>query len=129
MTKQEFIERTGMNVSDEQYGHIENIYYNAEQLDKDVFCADYKRHHESIIIDTLNENCEELHQKYNHIREEKSEMVDFLIEQAEKWSASDLRKKAIDMIGAEAYIAAKIKKGFDLWQADKDLIVELLTNK
>lgn len=53
-------------------------------------------------------------------------MADFLIEQAEKWSASDLREKAIRMIGEREYLRWKIERGFNLWEADKVLLVELL---
>ena len=39
-------------------------------------------------------------------------MADFLIEQAEKWSASDLREKAIRMIGEREYLRRKIDSTF-----------------
>ena len=58
--------------------------------------------------------------------EEKKCMADFLIEQAEKWSASDLREKAIRMIGEREYLRRKIERGFNLWEVDKVLLVELL---
>lgn len=53
-------------------------------------------------------------------------MIDFLIEQAEKWSASDLREKAIDLVGEKEYIRRKIEKGFNLWKADKEILIEIL---
>ena len=53
-------------------------------------------------------------------------MADFLIAQAEKWSASDLREKAIIMIGEREYLRRKIERKFNLWEADKVLLVELL---
>ena len=34
---------------------------------------------------------------------EHDEMAEFLIEQAEKWSATDIRAKAIEMLGASGY--------------------------
>ena len=50
----------------------------------------------------------------------------FLIEQAEKWSASDLREKAIAMIGEREYLRRKIAKGYKLWKLDKELLDEIL---
>lgn len=61
----------------------------------------------------------------NYLRK-KNAWIDFLIEQAEKWSASDLREKAIRMIGEREYLYRKIERGFNLWEADKVLLVELL---
>lgn len=58
--------------------------------------------------------------------DEKVEMTVFLIQQAEKWGASDLRDKVIEIMGAREYIAYKINHDLNLWQRDKDLIVELL---
>lgn len=60
------------------------------------------------------------------LHQQKSEMVNFLIEQAEKWSASDLREKTIEMIGEKEYIHRKIEKGFNLWEADRKLLIEIL---
>ncbi len=37
MTKQEFIERVNVNVTDEEYEHIDCVYM-ASDVDKDVFC-------------------------------------------------------------------------------------------
>jgi hypothetical protein len=47
-------------------------------------------------------------------------------EQAEKWSASDLREKAIAMIGEREYLRRKIAKGYNLWKLDKELLDEIL---
>jgi cysteine synthase len=49
-----------------------------------------------------------------------------LIEQAEKWSATDIRAKAIEMLGASGYLRRKIEKGYDLWVVDRELLMALL---
>lgn len=56
--------------------------------------------------------------------EERKCLANFLIEQAEKWSASDLREKAIAMIGEKEYIRRKIAKGYNLWDADKKYLMK-----
>lgn len=58
--------------------------------------------------------------------EERKCLANFLIEQAEKWSASDLREKAIAMIGEREYLRRKIAKGYNLWKLDKELLDEIL---
>lgn len=58
--------------------------------------------------------------------EERKCLTNLLIDQAEKWSASDLREKAIAMIGEKEYLRRKIAKGYNLWDADKKLLDEIL---
>lgn len=43
MTKKEFEDRTGVQISDELFESINIIYMNAgDNIDKDTFCKDYK---------------------------------------------------------------------------------------
>ena len=42
MTKQEFEARTGMKTNSEDYARIEKMYMAAGNMDKDLFCAEYK---------------------------------------------------------------------------------------
>lgn len=56
----------------------------------------------------------EIEQKTVLVRElyeERKCLANFLIEQAEKWSASDLREKAIAMIGEKNISEEKLPKG------------------
>lgn len=81
--------------------------------------------HNGKLIDECNqlnvakENLDDLHA-------EMIEMTVFIIEQAEKYSSNELREKAIEMMGEREYIAFKINHDLNLWQADKNLIIELL---
>lgn len=70
----------------------------------------------------LKERCNEI----DDLHQQKSDMADFLIEQAEKWSASDLRVTAIEMVGKKEYLRRKIEKGFNLWEVDKGMLMEVL---
>ena len=72
----------------------------------------------------LEERCNEL----DDLNEQNNDMVNFLIEQAEKWSASDLRDRAIEMIGKKEYLRRKIEMGFNLWEADKEMLMEVLAD-
>lgn len=42
MTRQEFNDRTGYTLNEEQYRKVEAMYIAAGNMDKDVFCKDYK---------------------------------------------------------------------------------------
>lgn len=133
MNKQEFIERTGLTPTSEEYEAIEALYMAAGEMDKDEFCKEYKKHGTSRLVSVLFKETkvlkgqlEEANNIIEDLREQKSQMLDFLIEQAEKWSASDLREKAIKILGAKEYLRRKVEKGFNLWESDRELLIELL---
>lgn len=72
----------------------------------------------------LDERCNEI----DDLHGQKNDMANFLIEQAEKWSASDLRDRAIEMVGKKEYLRRKIEKGFNLWEVDKEMLMEVLVD-
>lgn len=92
MTQKEFEERTGLKLTADNYIEVETCYMNTD-LDKDAFCKLWMKNPAAL---------KEIEQKTVLVRElyeERKCLANFLIEQAEKWSASDLREKAIAMIG------------------------------
>ena len=50
MTQQEFEDRTGKTVSSGKYALIEAMYMAAGNMDKDQFCAEYKKHGASVLV-------------------------------------------------------------------------------
>ena len=126
MTQQEFEERTGREVTCDEFDRANAIYMAAGDMDKDRFCADYKRHKDSEIIEVLFETADGLSDKLHVLRKERECLVDFLIDQAERYCAGELRDKAIDMIGAKEYLRKKIERGYNLWEADRELLIRLL---
>ena len=51
MTKQEFEERTSYSIPDDRYKEIEAMYLEArEDIDKDTFCKDFKKHSDSVLL-------------------------------------------------------------------------------
>lgn len=128
MTKKEFTERTGINPTDEQYKQIEIMYLNAgDNIDKDVFCKDYKRHSDSVLLQDYTKQNLELKEQLSALKRERERMVEFLVEQAHKWSATDLRTKAISMVGEKEYIRIKLLKEQNLWDMDKEMLINLLS--
>lgn len=119
MTQKEFEERTDLKLSADSYKEVEECYMNTD-LDKDTFCKLWMENPTAL---------KEIEQKTVLVRrlyEERKCLANFLIDQAEKWSASDLREKVISMIGEKEYLRRKIAKGYNLWEADKELLDNIL---
>ncbi len=140
MTQQEFETRTGLTVTSEEYAYIERVYM-ASTYQKDEFCVEWKKNNgvrtSKLVCDLVTEiecmtsSYKNAQKEYLRATEaakaETSSMVDFLILQAEKWSASDLREKAIKMVGIKEYILRRLEFGFGLWEEDKKALTEILT--
>lgn len=132
MTQQEFTQRTGMEVETMQYATIEQVYMYTE-LDKDAFCADYKKHGDSVIISHLvNELDKTTYERgrahaslkaYEHLMKGVAEM---LIRKAEENMDEELYKSAIDIIGRSECIRYKFDNNLELDKQDKEYIKELL---
>ena len=119
MLKIEFEERTGLKLTEDGYKEVEECYMNTD-LDKDTFCELWVKNPTAL---------KEIERKTVLVRElyeERKCLSNFLIDQAEKWSASDLREKAITMIGEREYLRRKLAKGYNLWELDKELLDEIL---
>ena len=119
MTEKEFTDRTGYTPQDDEFIQIHEMYMNTD-LDKDDFCKAWV--HEKKLLSEIVKQTTRARELY----QEKDKLADFLIAQAEKWSASDLREKAIEMLGDREYIRRKVSRGFNLWYDDRVLINEIL---
>lgn len=127
MTKQEFEQRTGFTIPEEQYARIEQMYYHAgESIDKDAFCKDFKKHADSILLDSLAHRCDIQKEKLDTLRQEKQNTARFLIQQAEELNSDALRKKAIEILGTNSYLHEKIKLGIAFDAEDYELVTEFL---
>ena len=124
MQKQEFTQRTDIQVSDVEYKEIELMYLEAGNMDKDEFCQDYKKHKDSILLATFYRQSERLKDKLDVMRDERSQMVDFLLERAQKFGDIELLNQAIKLVGHKAVIMRKIDQGLALWDLDKEYIRE-----
>lgn len=140
MTQQEFEQRIGTEVATSTFDFANRVYMAAGEMDKDSFCADWKQTDltTSNIASALTLEVEQLqgalasaNKAYENaergMRDFADQMADFLILQAEKWSATDLREKAINMIGIQEYIRRRLEMGFDLWEADRAEIIKILS--
>lgn len=115
-----------------QYATIEQVYMYTE-LDKDAFCADYKKHGGSVIISHLvNELDKTTYERgraqaslkaYEHLMKGVAET---LIRKAEEDMDEELYKAAIDIIGRNECIKYKLNNNLELDKQDKEYIKELL---
>ena len=139
MTQQEFETRFGQEVTPESFDYANRVYMAAGNLDKDEFCKEWKNQHirNSDTVATLTievESCQatiknlkrQIEKSDLCLEEFRDQMVDFLILQAEKWSASDLREKAIRIVGETEYIRRRLEMNLGLWEDDRKALVEIL---
>lgn len=119
MLQQEFEERTGLKLKADDYREVEEIYMNTD-LDKDLFCKLW------IENPTALKEIERKTVLVRKLYEERKSIENFLIDQSEKWIASELREKVISMIGEREYLRRKIEKGYNIWEDDKELLLDIL---
>lgn len=122
MTQQEFTDRTGMTPTPEQFNYIHAVYMNT-RLDKDPFCADWKKHGESRIIEEVHitavnytMKCEEQQSKIN-------ETVELLIGKSRAYNDTDFRKMAVRLVGEKEVVMMTLKMELPLWDEDREYIV------
>lgn len=132
MTREEFIQRTGMEVENTQYAAIEQVYMYTE-LDQDAFCADYKKHGDSVIIpDLVNELDKITYERgraHASLKEYKALMQDIaemLIHKADEHMDEELYNSAINIIGVEECIKHKLINDLELTKQDKEYILKVL---
>lgn len=139
MTQQEFETRFGQEVTPESFDYANRVYMAAGNIDKDQFCKEWKNQHirNSDTVATLTievEHCQATIKNLKRqveksdlcLQEFRDQMVDFLILQAETWSASDLREKAIRIVGETEYIRRRLEMNLGLWEDDRKALVEIL---
>jgi hypothetical protein len=133
MNHQEFIERTGLTPTIEEYQTIEAIYMAAGEMDKDEFCKEFKKCGDSRLVTELfrticalkgqyEERCNEI----EDLHQQKNEMVDFLIDRAQAFSDKELLEKASEMVGQKEVIRRRIVKGYSLWSYETEWILNNL---
>ena len=122
MQKQEFTQRTKIELTDEEYEGVELMYLEAGNMDKDVFCQDFKDHKDSKLLAVFFGQAERLKDKLTIMREERSKTVDLLLKMAQTTGAIELLNEAIFLVGHKDVIKRKIRLGLPFWDDDLDYI-------
>lgn len=126
MQKIEFTQRTGIELTDEQYQRIEGIYLNAGDIDKDEFCKDYKKHADSVLLNIYFDQSEKLRDKLDDLRDQRTKTAFFLIKKSMVGGDQDMINMAISLIGEKRYIQHKLEKSYNLLKSDEELIISLI---
>ena len=126
MQKQEFTQRTKIELTDEEFKGVELMYLEAGNMDKDEFCKDYKKHKDSTLLATFYRQSNNLKEKLDVMREERSQIVDFLLNISERYPDKDLHNWAIKLVGHKNVIKRKLDGGLTLWDVDREYIKDNL---
>ena len=55
-----------------------------------------------------------------------SDLNIFMIEQSNAYSSTELRAKAIKLMGAKEYLRYKLANNLSLWEADRNLLIDII---
>lgn len=122
MTPQEFEERTGYTLNEEQYKQVEAMYIAAGNMDKDVFCKDYKKHNDSALVAEFYTQAVALREKYQSCRKVERNTAELLIGKAHAYGDTDFHKAAIRLIGEKEVVLITLAMGLPLFDEDAEYI-------
>ena len=128
MLQKEFFDRTGLQISESEYVRVDSMYNYCGNMDKDQFCADYKKHKDSTILNTYADMFFEVSKQNNQLKEERKQLALFIITQAEQLDSDTMRDKAISMIGFKSYAREVLRMGQELKGKYLEQMIELLDN-
>lgn len=133
MTREEFIERTGLTPTIDEYQQIEAMYMAAGNMDKDEFCKEFKKHGMSHLLTELlakiqgqENSIKTLTERHDNYLEETTqkemELAILLIGKACVYEDTDLYVEAVRLVGQRDVTMHKIRTGLPLWEADINYI-------
>ena len=127
MTHAEFETRYGKKVEREYYERvIEPAYMATSYADKDVFVNAWKTPDHEDIIRNLTKVAECNREALSNALKLQDELAYLIADEAEASSNSRLRAKAIEILGKKEYLAYKIRNGYNLWEADRKILLDIL---
>lgn len=127
MTQKEFENRTGLTVSADEYAGIEAVYMAAGEMDKDVFCAEWKKIGGSrLVMELFGEvmrqrgEIERLKGDEQESRKLLGEAAEYLIEKSSERDDIGMRRQACRLIGEREVVMYKLN--YDQALCDEDLV-------
>lgn len=124
MQKAEFTQRTGIELTDEQYQRIEDMYMNTGDMDKDEFCEDYKMHKDSKLLAYFYKLTEDSKVCAKLIDRSMLKVTKFLLMKSREFNDKSMRAEAIDLLGEKMIVKLTIEMNLELWDIDKKYIYE-----
>lgn len=136
MTKQEFEARTGMKTNSEDYARIEKMYMAAGNMDKDLFCAEYKKVGTSVLVAelfrqvlVLKGQLEERNNELDDAAQRRADVAEFLVGKAavhKDDDGEDFYRVALRIAGRNACVRTKLEYGYPLNGEDISFLKSLL---
>lgn len=140
MLQNEFEKLTGLKVDQMEYLYAESIYNDLNEMDKFQFCADWKKHKDSKIIEALakenslvkislgqaEEKVEMLTKERDEAREEAEEtkrsmnhyIAEYLAEMADKTCNAEFARAAIALVGMAEFVDIKVRNHYRMYEKD-----------
>lgn len=122
MTQKEFEDRTGIQLTMDQYTDVEAIYMMAGNMDKDEFCREYKKHKDSKLLDMFYNQAKAAKAEIDRLLNERSKTIDFLLRMAELTGEKAITGKVHRMADHGYCIKRKIRMGLPLSTEDMEYI-------
>lgn len=140
MLQNEFEKLTGLKVNQKEYRYAEVIYNDLKDMDKFQFCADWKKHKDSKIIEALakenasvkvllgleKEKVEMLTKERDEAREKAEEakrsvnhyIAEYLAEMADKTCNAEFARAAIALVGMAEFVDIKVRHQYRMYEKD-----------
>lgn len=136
MTKQEFEARTGLKVNSEDYARIEKMYMAAGNMDKDMFCAEYKKVGTSVLVAelfrqvlVLKGQLEERNNELDDAIQRRADVAEFLVGKSAVHrddDGEDFYRVALRIAGRNSCVRTKLEYGYPLNGEDIAFLKSLL---
>lgn len=127
MTHAEFENLTGKKIDADVYRSIvEPAYMASSYTDKEKFAIAWDTTGHFGIINDLTKQADRYDAALRKMSKERRDMGYYLANLADKCSSSDLREKAIEILGEKEYLIYKLKKGYIFLEADRALLIDLI---
>ena len=123
MLQHEFEALTGMSVNDNEFNQVINPMYMSTDLDKQVFCKEWKKHGlgSSEVAKAMSDRVNEQRMAIEGLKKELDSVVRFLLSRGEP--ACD--KQAIKIAGHKDVITIKMQQNYELSEDDRNFIIEM----
>lgn len=115
MLQSEFYDRTGVTLTAEEYGDVENIY-NRVQMDKDEFCKLWLKNRDNQIIKELVQTCMTLERKNAALEDANKKHESTMAKEREKNDErmNNLARRILMNMGDDSRIYDAIEEEFTL---------------
>lgn len=137
MNKQEYNTRMGYEASESEFNNANAVYMNANGLDKDQFCEDWKQHSSSIIIADLSDRIQNMRKTIFDQIHKIAEFEAIIKETAEnilslagttvnEGTSTALISQATALVGMIEVLRIKLVNGYNLTESDRKYLSDIL---